>query len=156
MRRIGFIHCALSAQALIFLVQALLTMRTMGIPESFIDLVVGFITTAVNLILAVGLLRISLVARMFALAWYMLLSLLGLLAAWWLYYYRVPIDPAKWPDQVASKILPVFLFAVMLLPRIKRVFAKGAGSSHRPRDQAVQTQPLHSPKRRSAGRLLLC
>jgi hypothetical protein len=125
-RRIGLIHCALAAQALIFLVQVLLTMRTMGIPQSFIDLIVGLVTTVVNPILAVGLLCFSRVTRRFALAWYVLLSLLSLVAVWWLYYYRVPIDPAKWPEQVASKMLPVFLWGVMLLPRIKRVFAKEA------------------------------
>ena len=38
-RRIGLIHCALAIQALMFLVQELLTIRTMGIPESHVGLV---------------------------------------------------------------------------------------------------------------------
>jgi hypothetical protein len=122
-RGIGLIHCALAAQAVIFLTQALLTMRTMGIPESFIDLIVGLLTTVVNLVLAVGLLRLSLVTRRFALAWYVLLSVIGLVAAWWLTYYQVRIDPAKWPEHVASKMLPIFLLLTMLMPRIKLVFA---------------------------------
>jgi hypothetical protein len=79
-RRIGLIHCALAAQALISLVQVLLTMRTMGIPESHIALIVGLVTTVVNLILAAGLLRFSPVARRFALAWYVLLSMIGVVA----------------------------------------------------------------------------
>ena len=50
-RRIGLIHCALAIQALIFLVQELLTMRTMGIPESFISPIAGLIDTVVNPVL---------------------------------------------------------------------------------------------------------
>ena len=125
-RRIGLIHFALAAQALIFLVQELLTMRTMGIPESHISLVIGSVTTVMNTALAIGVLRLSPMARRLALFWYALLSLISLLAMAWLYYYRVGIDPMKWPEQAASKILPLFLLAVMLLPRVKRVFANQA------------------------------
>jgi hypothetical protein len=121
-RRIGLIHCALAAQALIFLVQELLTMRTMGIPESHISLVIGSITTVMNTVLAFGLLGLSPIARRLALFWYALLSLISLLAMAWLYYYRVGIDPMKWPEQVVSKILPLFLLVVMFLPRVKRLF----------------------------------
>ncbi len=63
----------------------------------------------VNPVLAVGLLRFSPIVRRFALAWYALLSLVAIVAMVWLYYYRVPIDPARWPEQVASKIMPIFL-----------------------------------------------
>jgi hypothetical protein len=125
-RRIGLIHCALAAQALIFLVQELLTMRTMGIPESHISLVIGSITTVMNTVLAFGLLHFSSLARRLALFWYALLSLISLLAMAWLYYYRVGIDPMKWPEQVASKILPLFLLVVMFMPRVKRVFTNRA------------------------------
>jgi hypothetical protein len=125
-RRIGLIHCALAAQSLIFLAQELLTMRTMGIPESHISLVVGSITTVMNTVLAFGLLHLSPIARRLALFWYALLSLISLLAIAWLYYYRVGIDPMKWPEQVVSKILPLFLLVVMLLPRAKQVFANRA------------------------------
>lgn len=123
-RRIGLIHGALAVQALIFLVQELLTMRTMGIPESHISLVVGVITTVVNPVLAVGLLCLSSIVRRLALAWYTLLSVIAVMAMLWLYYYRVPIDPVRWPEQMASKVMPIFLLVVMLLPRIRRVFAK--------------------------------
>ena len=125
-RRIGLIHCALAAQSLIFLAQELLTMRTMGIPESHISLVVGSITTVMNTVLAFGLLHLSPIARRLALFWYALLSLISLLAMAWLYYYRVGIDPMKWPEQVVSKILPLFPLVVMLLPRAKQVFANRA------------------------------
>jgi hypothetical protein len=125
-RRIGLIHCALAAQALIFLVQELLTMRTMGIPESHISLVIGSITTVMNTVLAFGLLGLSPIARRLALFWYALLSLISLLAMAWLYYYRVGIDPMKWPEQVASKILPLYLLVVMFLPRVKRLFTNRA------------------------------
>jgi hypothetical protein len=124
-RRIGLIHSALAVQALIFLVQQLLTIRTQGIPESHISLVVGLITAVVNPVLAVGLLRFSPMARRVALTWYALLSLLSIVTVAWLYYYRVAIDPVRWPEQVASKVMPLFLLVVMLLPRIKRVFATG-------------------------------
>jgi hypothetical protein len=71
-------------------------------------------------------LHLSPIARRLALFWYALLSLISLLAIAWLYYYRVGIDPMKWPEQVVSKILPLFLLVVMLLPRAKQVFANRA------------------------------
>ena len=74
MRRIGLIHCALALQALIFLVQELLTMRTMGIPESHISLVVRVDQHGGEPVLArpVGWRQM---ARRFAIVWYMFLSL---------------------------------------------------------------------------------
>ena len=53
-RRFGLIQCALALQALIFLVQAMLTMRSMGIPESFVSPIAGLIDTVVNPVLAIG------------------------------------------------------------------------------------------------------
>ena len=120
--RIGLIHCALAVQAMIFLVQALLTLRTMGIPESLISLVAGLIDTAVNPVLAIGLLRRRSLARRVAIAWYAIRSLLGILVIVWRWYYLVPLDLATWPELAVARIMPLFLFVVMFLPRIKRVF----------------------------------
>jgi hypothetical protein len=124
-RRFGLIHCALAMQALIFLVQALLTMRTMGIPESFVSPVAGLIDTVVNPVLAIGLLRRRSLTRRLAIVWYAIRSLLGILIIAWRWYYQVPFDPATWPELAVSRIMPLFLFVVMLLPRIKRVVVKG-------------------------------
>ena len=125
-RRIGLIHCALAIQALIFLVQALLTMRTMGIPESFVSPIAGLLDTMVNPVLAIGLLRRRSLTRRLAIVWYAIRSLLGILVVAWRWYYQVPFDLATWPELLISRIMPLFLFVVMLLPRIKRVFVKGA------------------------------
>ena len=124
--RIWLIHFALAIQALIFLIQALLTMRTMGIPESFVSPVAGLIDTVVNPVLAVGLLRRSSLTRRLAIAWYTIRSLLGILIIAWRWYYQVPFDLATWPELAVSRVMPLFLLTLMLLPRIKRVFVKGA------------------------------
>ncbi len=134
-RRIGLIHCALSIQALIFLAQALLTMRTMGIPESFVSPIAGLLDTMVNPVLAIGLLRRRSLTRRLAIVWYAIRSLLGILIIAWRWYYQVPFDLATWPELLVSRIMPLFLFLVMLLPRIKRVFVKGA----KPGPMAAQT-----------------
>jgi hypothetical protein len=125
-RRIGLIHCGLGLQALISLVQELLIIRTMGIPESHIRLVGVIIGAVMNLLLGIGLLCRRRVARRFAIAWYAILSLIAILGVAWLWYYRVAIDAATWPEQLVSKVMPLFLFVVMLMPRIRRVFATQA------------------------------
>jgi Ca2+/Na+ antiporter len=122
--RIGLIHCALALQSFNSLVQALLTMRTMGIPESHIRLVGVSIGTVVNPLLGIGLLRRRIVARWFAIAWYAILSLIAVVVMAWLWHYGVSFDPAAWPEQMISKVMPFFLFVVMLLPQTKRAFAK--------------------------------
>ena len=104
------------------LVQELLTLRVMGIPQSFVSPVGALFSSLVNPILAIGLLRRRPWAGVFAIAWYAFLSVIAVLVVTWLCYYHVAIDLATWPEQAISKILPVFLFVVMLLPRIKRVF----------------------------------
>jgi hypothetical protein len=126
--RIGLIHFGLGLQALISLVQELLIVRTMGIPESHIRLVGVMIGAVVNALLGIGILCRRRVARRFAIAWYAILSLIAILAVAWLRYYRVAIDPASWPEQLISKVMPFFLLVVMLLPRTKRAFVKRAPS----------------------------
>jgi hypothetical protein len=144
-RRIALIHCGLAIQALISLAQELLIMRTMGIPESHIRLVGVIIGAVVNPLLGIGILWRRQVARRFAIAWYAILSLIAILGVAWLWYYRVAIDPASWPDQLISKVMPFFLFVVMLLPRTKRVFAKRAPSEPLLGESSKTDQALDQP-----------
>jgi hypothetical protein len=129
-RRIGLIHCVLALHSLISLVQQLLTIRTMGIPGSHVGLASSTISTLVNPALAFGLLRWRQTARMFAIVWYVFQSLIAVVVVHWMYRYGVDVDPATWPVQFASKVMPFFLLLVMLLPRTKRLFAKDARSKH--------------------------
>jgi hypothetical protein len=119
---IGLIHCVLGLQALVFLAQELLTLRVMGIPQSFVSPVTAIFGSIVNPILAAGLLRHRGWARRVAIAWYAFLSSVAMLVVAWLFYYHVSVEAATWPDQLNSKILPLFLFVIMFLPGIKRVF----------------------------------
>jgi hypothetical protein len=129
-RRIGLIHCVLALHSLISLVQELLTIRTMGIPGSNVGLVSSTISTLVNPALAFGLLRRRQTARRFAIGWYVFLSVIAVVVVHWMYHYGVDVDPATWPVQLASKVMPFFLLLVMLLSRTKRLFAKDARSKH--------------------------
>jgi hypothetical protein len=128
-RQIGLIHCALALHALLCLVQELLTMRTMGIPGSHVVLVGSAISTLVNPVLALGLLRRRQAARRFAIAWYVILSLIAVVVVAWMFRYGVDVDPATWPVQLVSKVMPFFLLLVMLLPLTKRLFVKDARSN---------------------------
>jgi len=127
-RRIGLIHCALGLHALVSLVQELLTFRTMGIPGSHVGFVGSAISTLVNPALALGLARRRQAARRFAIGWYVILSLIAIVVVAWMFRYGVDVDPATWPVQVASKVMPFFLLLVMILPSTKRLFAKSAQS----------------------------
>jgi hypothetical protein len=125
-RRIGLIHCALALHALISLVQELLTIRTMGIPASHVGLVGSSISTIVNPVLAFGLLRQRRAARRLAIGWYVVLSLIAVRVVTWLWHYGADVDPATWPVELVSKVMPFFLLLVMLMPRTKQLFAKDA------------------------------
>jgi hypothetical protein len=160
--RIGLIHCALAIQALILLVQALLTMGAMGIPESFVSPVAGLIDTVVNPVLAIGLLRRSSLTRRLAIAWYAVRSLLGILVIAWRWYYQVPFDLATWPELAVSRVMPLLLLTLMLLPRIKRVFVKEAmpelpndGTSHPELASPLVDAPVSWPIASLATLLLL-
>jgi hypothetical protein len=123
-RRIGLIHCVLALHSLISLAQELMTIRIMGIPGSHVGLVGSTITTLVNPALALGLLRWRQTARRFAIGWYVFLSVIAVVIVHWMYRYGVDVDPATWPVQLTSKVMPFFLLLVMLLPRTKRLFAR--------------------------------
>jgi hypothetical protein len=130
-RRIGLIHCALALHALIALAQELLTVRTMGIPGSHVSLVGSLIGTIVNPVLAFGLLRQSQATRRLAIGWYVVLALIAVWVVAWLWHYGVYVDPATWPVQLVSKVMPFFLLLVMLLPQTKRLFARDPRSKIR-------------------------
>ena len=138
------IHCVLAVQALIFLAQELLTIRIMGIPESHISLVVGSITRWSTrcwrwpdapdfvrpppgdcLVCA----SVGLGDRGHGLA--VVLSR--------------RLRSGRWPELIASRFMPLFLLVVMLLPRIKRVFAKACESSRRSRQPPSETGRRRGP-----------
>ena len=123
-RRIGLIHCVLALHSLISLAQELLTIRIMGIPGSHVGLVGSTISTLVNPALALGLLGWRQTARRFAIGWYVFLSVIAVVVVHWMYRYGVDVDPATWPVQLTSKVMPFFLLLVMLLPRTKSLFAR--------------------------------
>jgi hypothetical protein len=122
---IGLIHYAQALRALVQLVQELLTMRAMGIPESFFNLVTCVFAVVVNPLLGRGLRRRRPRARRWAMAWYVFLSSFAIFVVFWRRRYHVAVDPTRWPDYLVSNGLPWFLLGVMHLPRIKRVFAAG-------------------------------
>ena len=122
-RLIGSIHYALALRSLCQLMQELLTLRAMGIPESFASLITCALSAAVNPLLGLGLRHRPPRARRWAISWYAFLSFFAIMATLWLLRYHVEIDPARWPDHLVGYGLPLLLLAVMLLPRIKRAFA---------------------------------
>jgi hypothetical protein len=120
----GYIHFALAIRALMHLTQELLTLRVMGIPQSFP--VVGLLSPAVSVLvdsfLGLGLLRRRRAARWCAIAWYLFWSSIAVYVIRWLWHNNVPFDPAAWPDHVVSYGLTVYLLGVMFVPRVRRVF----------------------------------
>jgi hypothetical protein len=123
---VGLIHLALALGAWISLAQELRSVFATGNAESHFSLVSAFIRSLVYPILAIGLVRRRPWARRLAIAWNAFLALLAVLVVAWLYYYRVGIDIAAWPEQVVPKIRPFFLVVVMFMPNIKKVFAAHA------------------------------
>jgi hypothetical protein len=122
-RLIGLIHYALALRSLVQLMQELLTLRAMGIPESIATLTTCALSVLVNPLLGLALRHRPPRARRWAISWYAFLSLIAVRVTFWLWRYHVEVDPARWPDHLVGYGLPLFLLGVMLLPRIKRVFA---------------------------------
>jgi hypothetical protein len=124
---VGLIHYGLTLRGVVQLAQELLTMRAMGVPESFVNLVACSAALIVNPLLGFAFRRRHPRGRWFAIAWYALLSTIGIGITYWLVRYRVAVDPARWPDDLVGKGMPLFLLFVMFLPRIKRAFKADAG-----------------------------
>jgi len=129
---IGLIHYGLALRALVQLVQELLALRAMGIPESLPTLIICVLAVLINPLLGFALWRRRPRARRWAIAWYAFLSVIAIYVTLWRWRYHAEIDPARWPDDLAGSGLPLFLLVVMLLPRIKRVFAAKASSPPEP------------------------
>jgi len=125
-KRIGLIHFVLGLRALIVLVQELQAFRTMGIfqsnPISNLAAVLGVL---INPLLGIGLRRLNPGARRWAIAWYVLWSLMAAGTTYWIWHYHALVNPADWPDHLVGKALPWFLLFVMLLPQTRRLFSPG-------------------------------
>lgn len=128
-RRIGLIHVVLGLRALLHLVQEMQTLRTMGIFQSNpVSNLITAIAVFVNPILAYGLWRLRPGARIGAIVWYLLLSVIAAGVTYWIWHYRVPVQPADWPDHVVGKVMPWFLLFVMLRPQTRRAFSSRPAS----------------------------
>lgn len=123
-RVVALIQLVLALHGAILLVQELLTMREMGVTESFANFVIEALSVIVYPLLAVGFWRRWRWARYFAIGWYLFLSVIAVLVVQWYLRYHVAVEPRLWPNQVASKVMPFFLLFVMFLPRVRRVFAR--------------------------------
>jgi hypothetical protein len=129
---IGLIHYALGVRALVHLAQELLTLRAMGIPESFFNLVTWSFSSVVNPLLGLGLGRRRPGARRWAIAWYVLLSAFGIFVVFWRRRYHVAVDPGRWPEYLIANALPLFLLGAMFVPRVKRVFDRVKPPKYQP------------------------
>jgi hypothetical protein len=139
-RIIAFVHFTVGVHAAMRLVQELLTMRVMGISESFVNLIEESVSSVVNLLLALGLWFTRPAARWLAIAWYLLLSIFAFYAAYWWWHFHVVVDSSSWPEHASGKLMPLFLLVFMFLPRVKRAFTS---SKHRPA-RALEAEPSPS------------
>jgi hypothetical protein len=143
----ALIHLGISVQAVVRLVQELLTMREMGVAESFVNLIGQTFSVIVNPLLALGLWRTWRSARWTAIAWYVLLSVLGVIVTVWRWNFQAAIDLTWWADYFAGKLMPLFLLLVMFLPRVKRVFIRPKVKPA-PVLDPIATEPVPIPKGR--------
>jgi hypothetical protein len=121
---IALIHLGLGLHGAIRLAQELLTMRVMGVTESFANFIVEMVTAIVNPLIAAGLWRPRPAARYWAIVWYVFLSAIAVLVVHWYWRYQVPVEARLWPNHLVARVMPLFLLVVMFLPRVKQVFAR--------------------------------
>jgi hypothetical protein len=119
----AIIHLGISVQSLVRLTQELLTMREMGVTESFVNLVGQSFSVIVNPLLALGFWRGWRAARYTSIPWYVLLSVISVIVTRFNLRFPAALDPLWWADYFAGRLMPLFLLFVMFLPRVKRVFA---------------------------------
>jgi hypothetical protein len=144
---LALMHLVISVQAVVRLTQELLTMREMGVTESFENLIGQTISVVVNPLLALGFWRAWRAARWMAFAWYVLLSVIGVIVTVFRLRFPVAVDPLWWADYFAGRLMPLFLLFVLFLPRVKRVFARPkvkpeADVAH----AANEPEPARSPR----------
>jgi hypothetical protein len=144
---LALIHLSVSLHGAIRLVQELLTMRVMGVTESFANFIVELVSVIVNPLLAIGFWRAGRVARYGAIAWYVFLSVIAVLVARWYWRYHVPVEARTWPNHLAARVMPLFLLVVMFVPRVKQVFARGK-SGLLPSDEHTADAPTLAQVRR--------
>jgi hypothetical protein len=123
-RIVALIHLGLGLHGAMRLVQELLTMRVMGVTESFANFIVEVVSVIVNPLLAIGFWRTWRMARYWAIAWYVFLTAIAVYVVHWYWHYQVPVEPRSWPNHLASRVMPLFLLVVMFLPQVKQVFAR--------------------------------
>jgi hypothetical protein len=131
-RIVALIHLGLGLHGVIRLVQELLTMRVMGVTESFANFIVESLAVIVNPLLALGFWLARPMARFSAMAWYLFLSVIAVLVVLWYRRYHVPVQPVTWPNHLCSKVMPLFLLVTMSVPRVKRVFVRQKPGSRSP------------------------
>ncbi len=154
-RLVSFIHIGLALRASIALVQELLTLREMGVAESFPNLILAVLGVLVNPPLALGLWRRRPAAWWLAILWYAFLSVVQVIVIRWLVEYHVKFERIWWPSYAAGRVLPFCLLVVMFLPRTRRAFATKAkpDATAAPREEAIAGLDSLTPQKgRSAPR----
>jgi len=146
-RVVALIQLVLGLHGAILLAQELLTMRVMGVTESFATFVIEALSVIVYPLLAIGFWRRWRWTRYFAIGWYVFLSVIAVLVAHWYWRYHVAVEPRSWPNHVAGKVMPFFLLFVMFLPRVRRAFARPE-SGKAAVDEPEAGQAKHEPRPR--------
>ncbi len=123
-RRLGLVHVILALRAGVALIQELLTLRVMGIPQSFpgTGIIWPFVTLIVALALGRGLWRRSRSARRWAIGWQTIQAAIVVPVCYFLWRYQAPLELADWPDHLVSKGYPFLIIGLLLDPRIARGF----------------------------------
>lgn len=116
------------------MVQELLTLREMGIPQSFpvTGIIWPFVTLVVDLAIGHKLWRRSPSARRWAIAWQTIQAALVVPICYFLWRYGVPIEAADWPDHLVSKGFPFIIIGLLLNRATARGFARGETVDHAP------------------------
>jgi hypothetical protein len=136
--RLGLIHYLLSLSFLIAIAQEWLSGGATG-PQILLikSLYAPLLSVVVNALLGFGLRRLSRRARLAAILWNAVWTLIALISMTWRVYYHATIDPARWPDDIfVAKLLPMLLFILLLLPPVKRVFDRSSPDDD-PRENVV-------------------
>jgi hypothetical protein len=120
----ALIHLGIGLHAALRLVEELLTMRVMGVSESFVNLIAQTVSVVINPLVARGLWRARPAGRRLAIGWYLLLSGIAVYVVVWWWRFHVAVEPGSWPEHFTGKLMPLFLLVVLFLPRVKSVFTR--------------------------------
>ena len=147
-RVVALIQFVLGLHGAILLVQELLTMREMGVTESFANFVIEALSVIVYPLLARRVLAPLAADEVFRdrlvpvpLGHRRARRCSGICAIMW------PSNSACGPTRSASKVMPFFLLFVMFLPRVRRVFARPeSGKATEDGLEAGQAKPEPRPR----------